>query len=137
MLGPAGRALPVWPEVQEELRGKGVTSQLLWEEYRSEHAEGYAYSRFCDLYREWRGRQDLVMRQDHKGGERGVCRLRRADGAGGGSGSGAVREAQVFVAVMGASSYSYAEATWTQTVEDGVGSHARAFTFFGGRRSWR
>jgi transposase len=126
------RAVPQWPEVQEELRRKGVTLQLLWEEYRQAEPDGYAYSRYCDLYRAWRGRQDLVMRQDHKAGERLFVdyagqTLPIVDPQ-----SGETRQAQVFVAVHGASSYCYAEATFTQALPDWIDAHVRAFTFFGG-----
>ena len=64
------RPLPDWAEVHLELKRPGVTLQLLWEEYREVHPEGYQYSRFCDLYRAWRGKLDLSMRQDHKAGEK-------------------------------------------------------------------
>ena len=65
------RPLPSWPTVHEEMQKKGVTLQLLWEEYKAGHPEdGLQYSRFTDLYREYRGRLDLSMRQVHKAGEK-------------------------------------------------------------------
>jgi len=127
------RPLPEWQDIHTELRRKGVTLALLWEEYKADHPrDGYQYSRFCDLYREWRGKLDVCMRQDHRAGEKmfidycgqtvPVIHPR----------TGEVREAQVFVAVLGASSYTYAEATWTQSLPDWIASHMRSFAYFGG-----
>ena len=94
--------------------------------------EGYGYSRFCELYEEWESRLSQVMRQVHPAGERLFVdyagqTVELVDGR-----TGEVRTAQVFVAVLGASSYTYAEATWTQTLPDWIGAHARALAFFGG-----
>jgi transposase len=127
------RPLPVWAEVHAELkRRKGVTLALLWEEYKAIHPEGLQYSRFCDHYRAWAGRLDLVMRQTHRAGEKlfvdwagqTVPVVSRT--------TGEVRAAQIFVAVLGASSYTYAEATWTQTLPDWIGAHTRTLGFLGG-----
>ena len=131
---PRGKPRPVprWSEVHRELRAKGVTLALLWEEYKAVHPEGLQYSWFCEQYRAWASQLDVVMRQEHRAGEKlfvdyaghtvGVVDRR----------TGELRQAQVFVAVLGASSYTYAEATWTQGLADWVGSHVRAFEFFGG-----
>ena len=126
------RPLPDWPALHRELRKSGVTLSLLWEEYRAVHPEGYGYSRFCDLYRDWRGRLGPTMRQVHVAGEKMFVDYAGAtveviDGL-----TGEIREAQVFVATLGASSYTYAEATWSQALPDWIGSHGRAFAFFGG-----
>lgn len=126
------RPLPDWVELHLELRKKGVTLALLWEEYKAINPEGYQYSQFCELYRRWRGKLSLWMRQDHKAGEKLFV-----DYAGQTVGvadphTGEVREAQIFVAVLGASSYTFAEATWTQGLPDWIESHVRAFSFFGG-----
>lgn len=126
------RGLPDWPTIHRELRRKGVTLFLLWQEYREQHPQGYQYSWFCERYRAWRGRLDVVMRQEHRAGEKlfvdyagqtveVVDRL-----------SGEIRTAQLFVAVLGASNYTYAEATWTQGLEDWIGSHQRCFRYLGG-----
>jgi len=123
---------PDWGHVHVELKRKGVTLALLWEEYRGVHPNGYGYSRYCELYRLWGSRLSPVMRQRHVAGERlfvdyagttldVVC-----------SRTGEVREAQLFVATLGASSYTYVEATWTQSLPDWIASHVRAFAFFGG-----
>jgi transposase len=126
------RPIPNWAVLHEELRRPGVTLMLLWEEYRTAHPQGFAYSWFCEHYRDWAGKLDLVMRQTHRAGEKlfvdyagqTVEIIDRA--------TGEVRAAQIFVAVLGACSYTYAEATWTQTPPDWIGAHVRAFAFFGG-----
>lgn len=125
------RPLPVWTDVHRELQRKSVTLFLLHQEYRERHPDGYQYSRFCDLYRAWAGKIDLVMRQEHRAGEKLFVdyagqTLPIVDAA-----TGELRQAQIFVAVLGASNYTYAEATWTQTLPDWLGSHVRALTFFG------
>lgn len=127
-----GLAPPDWAVVHRELRRKDVTLSLLWEEYRVIHPDGYGYSRFCELYRRWEGRLTPVMRQHHVAGEKlfvdyAGATLDVVDPT-----TGEVREAELFVAVLGASSYTYAEATWTQALPDWIGSHIRAFDFFGG-----
>jgi transposase len=128
-----GLAEPNWAAVHRELRRKGVTLSLVWEEYRASHpGDGYGYSRFCELYRRWEGRLSPVMRQHHVAGERVFVdyaghTVDVVDGA-----TGQVRAAQVFVGVLGASSYTYAEATWTQSLPDWIGAHVRMLAFFGG-----
>ncbi len=128
----AARAVPDWSETYKELKRPGVTLQLLWEEYKEAHPDGYQYSWYCDLYREWRGHLDLSMRQDHKAGEKlfvDYCgqTVEVVDPK-----TGESRSAQIFVAVLGASNYSYAEATWTQQLPDWIGSHVRTFELLGG-----
>ena len=119
--------------IRQELAGrKGLTLQRLWLEYREEHADGYGYSRYCALYREWKARQDPVMLQEHKAGEKlfvDYAGLTVTVEIGGG---GETRKAHIFVAVLGASSYFYAEASWGQDLESWIGSHVRALEFFGG-----
>jgi transposase len=70
VLPPGSRSWPDWSEIHRELRRKGVTLFLLWEEYKQAHPQGYQYSWFCHQYREWAGKLDLVMRQEHRGGEK-------------------------------------------------------------------
>ncbi len=128
----APRAQPDLARIAQQLRRKGVTLFLLWEEYRVLHPDGYGYSRFCDLYRDYAARLDPRLRQTHKAGEKlfvdyagqTIAITERA--------TGTPRTAQVFVATLGASDYTYAEATWTQGLEDWISSHMRAFAFFGG-----
>lgn len=131
-VSPDCRPPPDWPALHRELKRPGVTVSLLWEEYRSVHPGGYGYSRFCDLYRDWRGRLNPTMRQAHVVGEKlfvdyAGATMEVIDGL-----TGEIRTAQVFVATLGASSYTYAEATWTQALPDWIGSHIRAFAYFGG-----
>ncbi len=126
-----GRPLPVWNTIHQELQRKGVTLRLLWEEYIAAHPDGYQYSRFCDFYRAWRGKLDVVMRQDHRAGEKLFVDYAGMTVPITSLETGLVRDAQIFVAVLGCSNYTYAEATWTQQLEDWIMSHARAFQFFG------
>ena len=126
------RAQPDWPTIHRELRRKDVTLALLWEEYRAVHPDGYGYSRFCDLYRRWEGRLAPTMRQHHVAGERMFVDYAGATLAVIDPATGAVRLAQLFVAALGASNYLFAEATWTQTLPDWIGSHGRALAWFGG-----
>lgn len=126
------RPLPHWPTVFAELKRPGVTLQLLWDEHRAQHPNSYGYSRFCELYRAWEGKLTPTMRQTHIAGERvfvdyAGTTIDIFDAA-----TGEVHACQLFVAVLGASSYTYAEATRTQTLPDWLGSHTRAFAFFGG-----
>jgi transposase len=129
------RPLPDWGEVQREMKSRrrtGVTLQLLWVEYKERCPDGLQYSQFCEHYRRWRGALDLVLRQEHRAGEKvfvdfagqTVPVIDRA--------TGEVRETQIFVGVLGASSYTYAEACWSQELPDWTGAHARMFAFFGG-----
>ena len=128
----ARRPQPHWPTIHRELRLPGVTLQLVWEEHRAAHPEGYGYSRFCELYRAWEGRLSPTMRQTHVAGERlfvdyAGTTLDVIDAS-----TGEAMPAQLFVAALGASNYTYAEATWTQGLADWIGSHTRTFAFFDG-----
>ncbi len=126
------RTMPDWSGVHRELRGKGVTLALLWQEYKATHPEGYRYSWFCKRYRAWAGKLDVVMRQEHRGGEKLFVDYAGQTVEVVDRRTGEVRQAQIFVAVLGASNYTYAEATWTQQLADGIGWHVRAFEFLGG-----
>ncbi len=126
------RQQPDWAAVYRELRRPGVTLQLLWEEHRAANPGGYGYSRYCELFRAWEARLSPTMRQSHVAGERlfvdyAGTTLEVIDGT-----TGEVRTAQLFVAALGASSLTYAEATWTQGLSDWIGSHTRTFAFIGG-----
>ncbi len=126
------KAAPDFAKLQSELKRPGVTRLLLWQEYKAAQPDGWQYSVFCDQYRRWLATQDLVLRQHHVPGEK--CFVDYAGQTFGvvDRATGEVREAQIFVAVLGASSYTYAEATWSQQLPDWLGSHVRALTFFGG-----
>ncbi len=126
------RPQPDWAAIHRELRRRGVTLQLLWEEHRGVHPDGYGYSRYCELYGAWKARLTPTMRQSHVAGERmfvdyAGTPLVVIDGL-----TGEAMIAQLFVAVLGASSLTYAEATWTQGLSDWIGSHTRTFAFMGG-----
>jgi transposase len=126
------RTVPDWGDVHRELRRKGVTLTLLWHEYKLADPDGYQYSWFCDQYRAWSAKLDVVMRQEHRAGEKLFVDYAGQTVEVVDRRTGEVRAAQIFVAVLGASSYTYAEATWTQQLPDWIGSHVRAFAFFGG-----
>lgn len=128
----AERAVPDWTHVHRELRRQGVTLTLLWHEYKANHSNGFQYSWFCDQYRAWSAKLDVVMRQEHRGGEKLFVDYAGQTVAVIDRHTGEVRQAQVFVAVLGASNYTYAEATWSQQLPDWIGSHVRAFEFLGG-----
>src|ERR1700726_1104480 len=105
---------------------------ILWEEHRAEHVGGHGYSRFCELYGEWRRRLSPTMRQTYVAGDKLFV-----DWAGGtvpiiDPMTGEVQEAHLFVAVLGASSYTYAEARWSETLPDWIGAHVNTFDFLGG-----
>ena len=124
---------PDFSKMQQELKRKGMTRQLLWEEYAQAYPDAhYSYSRFTVLYRCWRAKQKLSMRQVHRVGEKLFVDYCGPTVPVVNPDTGAYRKAQVFVAVLGASSYTYAEATWSQSLPDWVGSHVRAFEFYGG-----
>jgi transposase len=126
------RPRPDWAAIHRELRRPGVTLQLLWEEHRAVHSDGYGYSRFCELYRAWEARLSPTMRQNHVAGERMFVDYAGTTLAVIDASTGEARTAQLFVAVLGASNYTYAEATWTQGLSDWIGAHTRAFAFVGG-----
>ena len=128
-----GAPLPDFPRIHEELRNhRHLTLSLLWQEYKETHPEGYQYSRFCQLYRDWEKRLDVVLRQEHRAGEKLYVDHAGPTVAVIDPNSGDSREASIFVAVLGASSYTYAEATWTRDLYDWIGSHIRAMEFIGG-----
>lgn len=131
-LGSGTRSLPDWKQVHEELKGRGVTLFVLWEEYKAAHPEGFQYSRFCDLYGAWRGKLPVWMHQEHQAGEKLFIDYAGMTMPVHDRKSGELRQAQIFVATMGASYYTYAEAAWTQTLPDFIASHVRAFAYFGG-----
>ena len=126
------RPMPDWAEVHRELKRKGVTLLLLWQEYKAIHPDGLQYSQFCDRYRYFAGKLDLVMRQHHRAGEKLFVDYAGQTVDVVDRSTGEVREAQIFVATLGASNYTYAEATWTQALPDWCASHIRTFEFMGG-----
>ena len=126
------RPMPDWAAVHRDLRRPNVTLALLWEEYRAATTDGFGYSWFCDLYREWAGRLKPTLRQVHIAGERLFVdfaghTMEVIDAA-----TGEVRRAEIFVAVLGASSFIYAEATSSQALADWIAAHVNALTALGG-----
>lgn len=130
---PAAAPLPNFAEFHKELRRKDVTLLILWEEYAAAHPDDhYSYPHFCVLYREWKGQLSPTLRQTHAPGDKmfiDYCgpTVPIVDPL-----TGEVRDAQIFVAVLGASNYTFAEATLSQQLHDWIGSHVRAFEYFGG-----
>jgi transposase len=124
---------PDWVQIHQELQThKDLTLQLVWQEGRENDPDGYAYSRFCDLYRRWLKKLDLVLRQEHRAGEKMFVDYAGATIPIHDPKGGEIHPAAVFVAVLGASSYTFAEATSGQDLRSWTGSHMRAFEFFGG-----
>jgi transposase len=125
------RPRPDWTDVHCELKRKGVTLTLLWEEYKATHPKGLQYSQFCEHYRRFATQVDLVMRQHHRAGEKLFVDYAGQSVPIVNRGSGEIREAQIFIATLGASNFTYAEATWTQTLPDWCASHVRALEYLG------
>jgi len=123
---------PDFAVIHAELARKGVTRRLLWQEYKVRHPDGCQYSAFCRDYEAWRGRQDAVMRFEHAPGDKlfvdyAGLTMELVDRH-----SGAVQRTEIFVAALGASHYTYVEATPTQSLADWLGAHVRALEYFGG-----
>ncbi len=126
------RPVPDWALVHRELRRKSVTLQLLWTEYRTSCPDGFGYTWFTEQYRAFAGRLDLVLRGDHRAGEKLFIdfagqTIPITDPA-----TGELWQAQLFVAVLGASNFTYAEALPSQELPHWLGAHVRAFEFMGG-----
>jgi transposase len=126
------RPMPDWAEIHAELAKKYVTRRLLHLEYLERHPDGYAYTQFCNGYRRWREKQKRSMRQIHRAGEKLFIDYSGKKPVVVDPTTGQVREVELFVAVFGASNYTYAEATESQKSADFIASHVRAFEYFGG-----
>ncbi len=128
----AARPVPNWEEIQRELARRGVTLQLLWQEYREQHPNGYGRSQFHEHYQRWNQAHTTSMRLPHKGGE-----VMEVDYAGmtvpiTDPETGEISQAAVFVATLPASNYTYVEIQSSQELSQWLGGHVRAFAFFGG-----
>jgi transposase len=129
---PSKRSMPCKEYLYKELKKKGVTLQLLWFEYKQANPEGYQYSHFCHRYRKWVKKLDVTLRQEHRAGEKlfidyagqTVPIIVRP--------TGEVVQAQIFIATLGASSYTFAKASLSQDLPSWIKSHVHAFEFFGG-----
>lgn len=124
--------LPDFASVHRELQRKSVTRDLLWREYRAAQPNGLQYTAFCVRYRRWRKSADPVMRFEHRAGDKLFVDYAGQTVAVIDRHTGELRAAQIFVAVLGCSNYTFAEATWSQTLPDWLGSQVRALNFFGG-----
>jgi transposase len=128
----AARVMPDFAQVHAERLRPGVTLELLHVEYKEQHPDGYGYTRFCELYRTWARKRSLSMRQEHRAGDKVFVdysgkRPHLVDPK-----TGEPIDVELFVAVLGASNYTYAEATLSQRGPDFIASHLRAFAFLGG-----
>jgi len=130
--GDVVRPLPDFGAMHLELRRPHVTLALLWEEYRSVHTEGYRYSQYCELYRRWAKKLNPTMRQNHRAGHKMFV-----DYSGGtidvvDPKTGECTPHKFFLAVLGASNYTYAEPQMSESLPHWMGGHVRAFEYFGG-----
>lgn len=126
------RSLPDPVYLAKELRRPGVTLRLLHAEYMEDNPGGYGYTQFCEAFRAWQKRRKLTMRQLHRAGDKAFIDYSGKKPSIVDPSTGERIEVELFVAVLGASSYTYAEATRTQKVADFASSHVRALEFFGG-----
>ena len=127
------RPQPDWKSIHEQLQQhRHLTLQLVWEEYRQAHPEGYRYSWFCERYQHWRQHLDVVLRQEHKAGEKMFVDWAGATIPVYDSATGQAWPASLFVSVLGASSYTYAEATRDQQMEAWIQAHIHALEFYDG-----
>lgn len=125
--------LPDWIDLYQELKRKGTTKYLLWEEYCQQYPDRhYSYSQYCILYQRWLKKQRRSMRQTHKAGEKLFVDYAGQTVPIVSYVTGEIKTAQIFVAVLGASNYTFCEATWSQKLPDWINSHVRAFDFIGG-----
>lgn len=125
-------AMPDFAHIPRELSRPGVTRLLLWQEYKAQHPDGPQYSTFCDHFRAFLQRAEPVMRFEHRAGDKCFVDYANQTAEVIDRTSGEIRQAQIFVAVLGCSNYTYAEASWTQALADWLGAHVRALAFFGG-----
>lgn len=122
---------PDWAAAARELKRPAVTLQILWEEYNDTQPDAYSYSRYCQIFREFKRRLTPSMRQNHVAGDKAFVDYSGKKVPIFDPHSGETRHAEIFVAVLGASSLTYAEATWTQALPDWIGAHVRMFKFWG------
>src|SRR6202166_4060014 len=130
-LGARRHPEPDWALLVREMKRPGVSLSILWEEYDAVHPQGYRYSRFCELYAAFERRLSPTMRQTHVAGHKAFVDYSGKKVAIIDPLTGEVRMAEIFVAVLGASHLTYAEASWTQTLPDWIAAHIRMFRFWG------
>jgi transposase len=127
-----GELVALFPHFSKELKKTGVTKQLLWEEYLRDHPDGFQYSQFCHHFQCWQQSQDVRMKQQHEPGEELFVDYTGTTMAYYDRGSEKEHRAEIFVAILGASELTYAEATESQQKEVFVRSVENAFRSFGG-----
>lgn len=127
-----GRPQPEWAYIHQELKKKGVTLTLLWQEYKEINPQGYQSTQFCEHYQQWRKRLKLSMRQTYKAGEKLFVDYAGQTVAIHNQGTGVISQASIFVAALGASNYTYAEAQPDESLCSWIGAHVRAFEYFEG-----
>lgn len=133
VVGPVrSKPLPDFKAMYLELKKKAVTLMLLWDEYRLEQPDGYGYTQFCEHYRRWQQHLSVVMRQEHAAGDKMFVDYSGMTVPVVDRETGEVRLAEVFVAVLGASNYTYAEASFSQNSCSWIMAHVHAFEYFGG-----
>ncbi len=108
-----------------------MTLQLLWLEYREAPPDGYQYTRFCDRYREWRGRLNVVLRQVYRAGEKTFVDYAGSTVEVTDRQTGEIREAKVFVGVLASSNHTFVDVTRTRSLPDWTASHVRMFEVLG------
>jgi transposase len=126
------KPLPLMEDIHRDLKKKGVTLSLLWYEYRQAHPDGYKYSQFCYLYHRWADKLDVCLRQTYRAGEKLFVDYAGQTMPVTDPITGETRDAYLFVATLGASSYTYIEAGFAQDLPSWISSHVRAFAHFGG-----
>ena len=124
--------MPDWTYIHQELKKKGVTLQLLWEEYKEQHVDGYQSSQFTEHYRRWKSKLKISMRQTHKAGEKMFVDYAGQTIPIRNRSTGKIHEVQIFVAVLGSSNYTFSEATVDQGLENWINSHIHAYEYFDG-----
>ncbi len=129
---PRRHPVPDWQEIHSELRCKGVTLQLLWMEYKERHPDGYQYTWFTENYRMWARQLDVVLRQEHRAGEKLFVDFAGHTIPLTDPRTGEIGQAEIFVAVLGASNFTYMEATASQEMPHWIAAHVRTFEYFGG-----
>jgi transposase len=131
-ISPEKGQMPPMEYLHQERKKKGVTLQLLWHEYKQGNPEGYQYSQFCEIYRQWAEKLDVCLRQEYRAGEKLFVDYAGQTIPIPDSQTGGAREAYLFVATLGASNYTFAEATLSQDLPSWIQPHVHAFEFFHG-----
>jgi len=126
------RNMPPMDYIHNELKKKGVTLQLLWYEYKQNNPDGYQFSYFCELYQKWAKKLDIALRQRHNAGEKLFIDYAGQTVPVHDPETGKITDAQIFIAVLGASNYTFVEATPSQALPYWIKSHIHAFEFFKG-----